>query len=114
MALSLQEVMKSERLRLHAERKAIVAQQRELEMKLAEIDLERAAIAAYEIARSGKLKQLKKPMASRAAMKRPASNRMRPDDTKRNTIVRAIMGNPSGRSLFEKTGWRGDVGVERT
>ena len=46
--------MRRERGRLNAEREAVVAQQQELETKLAEINREFQAIDAYEAAKSGK------------------------------------------------------------
>ena len=54
MAVNFQEFIKSDRKRLSDERKAIVAQQREVEKKLASIDRELAAIAAYQSTKTGK------------------------------------------------------------
>ena len=54
MAETFQDFIKSDRTRLNAERKTLVAQQREIEKKLTGIDRELAAIAAYETTKSGK------------------------------------------------------------
>jgi hypothetical protein len=116
MSESLRELIKSESIRLDENRKAILAQQSELEKKLAEIDLERTAIAAYEITMNGRLKQPKKPLPGRASRNRPASGRARPD-SKRNTIIRVLMDNPTGLSMgevVEKMGLTGDRRGEKS
>ena len=110
MAQTLHEFIKSESVRLEEERKAIVAQQHELGNKLAELDRERAAIAAYEITRSGKFAQPKAPAAGRASRNRPASAGGRPG-SKREALLSLIRENPSGlrrAEIFEKMGLKGD------
>jgi hypothetical protein len=110
MALSLQEFIKNERVRLEEERKATVAQQHELEKKLADIDLERAAIAAYEITRSGKFAPSQKPVARRVSSKRAVSVDGR-RGSKRAALMSLIKQNPSGlkrAEIFEKMGLKGD------
>jgi hypothetical protein len=110
MVQTLHEFIKTERVRLEEERKTIVAQQGELENKLADIDRERAAIAAYEITRSGKFAQPKKPAAGRASNKRPVSGGRR-RGSKRAALLSLIKENPSGlkrAEIFEKMGLKGD------
>jgi hypothetical protein len=116
MALSLQEFMENERKRLNAERKATVEQQGELEKKLADIDRERAAIAAYEITRSGKFAPLQKPAARRASSKRLASVGT-PRGSKSSAIFSLINGSPSGLSRAEilgNMGLKGDKPGEKS
>lgn len=116
MAQTLQEFIKNERVRLEEERKAIGVQQRELEKRLADIDLERAAIAAYEITLSGKFAKPQKPAARHASSKRPASGGAR-RGSKSSAIISLIKENSSGLNraeILEKMGLKGDARGEKS
>jgi hypothetical protein len=116
MTLSLHEFMENERTRLNAERKSIVEQQRELEKKLADIDRERAAIAAYEITRSGKFAPVQKPATRRTPRKRLASAST-PRGSKSSAIFSLIRENPSGLNraeIIEKMGLKGNKRGEKS
>jgi hypothetical protein len=110
MAQTLQEFIKNERVRLEEERKAIVTQQRELEKRLADIDLERAAIAAYEITMSGKFAQPQKPAAAHVSSKRPVLGGGH-RGSKRAALMSLIKESPAGLNraeILEKMGLKGD------
>ena len=105
MAQTLQESIKNERVRLEEERKAIGVQQRELEKRLADIDLERAAIAAYEITLSGKFAKPQKPAARHASSKRPASGGARRGSKTRRSSASLRRTPPASIGLRSSKRW---------
>jgi len=115
MAQSFQEFIKSDRKRLNGERKAVVAQQREVEKKLAAIDQELAAIVAYQSTKTGKAAAIQPaPKARRAASKTRKSTRA-PQGSRRESIIAALKGAADGMSrgeLLEKMGLKGDKSGE--
>ncbi len=85
-------------------------QQRELDKRLTDLDLERAAIAAYEITMNGKFAQPQKSAPAGVSSKRPASVR-KPRGSKRPAIMSLIKENPFGLNraeIIEKMGLKGD------
>jgi len=114
MAVNFQEYIKTERKRLNDERKGLVAQQREAEKKLADIDRELAAIGAYETAKAGKAAKpaASAPRKARAARKAPAGARR---GSRREPILNLLAENSAGLSrgeLLEKMGLKGDKSGE--
>jgi hypothetical protein len=103
MAQTLEEIVKTERARLHDERKSILAQQEAFAQKLAETDRELAAIAAYEITKSGKFDTAQKiPTAGRALTKRPAGSRGGGRSGRRADILAVLStNNPNGLTRGE-------------
>jgi len=103
MAQTFQEFIKSDRTRLNGERRALVAQQRELEKKLVAVDRELAAIVAYESAKSGKAPKAaaaaKAPRKARATRKAAGGRR----DSKREPILKLVRDNPAGLSRGESS-----------
>jgi hypothetical protein len=103
---------------LNAERKALVAQQREIEKKLTGIDRELAAIAAYETTKSGKpvaaaTTAAPAPRKARVARKAASARGLR--GSKRAPILKLIADNPAGLTrgeLLEKMGLKGDKSGE--
>jgi hypothetical protein len=106
MAQTFQDHITKERERLHAERDAIAAQQKELEQKLAGINRELRAVEAYEAAKAGKA-------APRATGSRRAPQARK--GSKRDGILKVIKENPAGLSrgdLLEKMGLKGNKSGE--
>jgi hypothetical protein len=115
MAVNFQDYIKTERKRLNDERRALVAQQREVEKKLADIDRELGAIGAYETAKTRKAAKpaAAAPRKARAARKAPTTRGRR--GSKRDAIMEVIKANPTGLSrgeLLAKMGLKGDKSGE--
>ena len=101
---------------MNGERKALVGQQREIEKKLSDIDRELAAIAAYEVTKSGKASAAAKPTAP-APRKARVAHKAAPGrrSSKREPILKVIGENPSGLTrgeLLEKMGLKGNRAAE--
>jgi hypothetical protein len=114
MAANFQEFIKSDRKRLSDERKAIVAQQREVEKKLASIDRELAAIAAYQSAKTGKAAPVEAVRKPRRATGKRRGVRAR-SGSRRESIIAALQGTADGLSrgeLLEKMELKGDKAGE--
>ena len=94
-----------DRERLHAEHEQIFHQQQELQTKLDEINLEFAAIDAYEAAKAGKAPTpARQPRGARA---RPQARR----GSKREALMQVIKDNPSGLTrgeILERMSLKGD------
>ena len=119
MSETFQDLIKSDRARLNGERKALVAQQREIEKKLAEIDRELAAIAGYETIRSGKAASVAAEVVPAAPRKPRTTRKIAPTrgrrDSKREPILKLLADNPDGLTrgeLLEKLGVKGDKSGE--
>jgi hypothetical protein len=115
MAVNFQDYIKTERKRLNDERRALVAQQREVEKKLADIDRELRAIGAYETAKTRKAAKpaAAAPRKARAARKAPTTRG--PRGSKRDAIMEVIKANPTGLArgeLLAKMGLKGDKSGE--
>ena len=124
------DVMQRERERLSHDRDEILNQQKELENqqrelknKLTEITRELAAIDAYEAAKTGKaaipIQQPPAPTKSEATIEElPAEPRARPQpETRRETLLRVIGGEPKGLSrgeIFERMGLKGNKSAEKS
>ena len=111
---NFQEFIKSERTRLNGERKAIVAQQQELEKKLTGIDRELGAIGAYESARTARPAKNVAKTPRRAAGKRRAATGAR-RGSKRDALIKLITDNPAGLKrgeILEKMGLKGNKSGE--
>jgi hypothetical protein len=115
--------MGRERERLHREREEIFNQQKELEHKLTEINLEPAAIDAYEVAKTGKAaaprRQSRGRGASATSVKQlSAERRPRPQaGSKREAVLRVIGENPNGLRLgeiFVHMGLKRDKSAEKS
>jgi hypothetical protein len=94
-----------ERSRLQGEREAVLAQQQELENKLAGLSRELAAIDAYEAAKSGKPIQGTRKAGGTGA--RPQARR----GSRRETLLKMISDNPSGLTrgqILERMGLKGN------
>ncbi len=97
--------IEQERERLTRERDVILSQRRELETKLAAIDRDFAAIAAYEAAKSGK------PIR---AARQPSSRRTAPGgrgENRREAVIQVVRQNPRGLKrgeILELMGLKGD------
>jgi hypothetical protein len=116
------DVMRRERERLNHEREQIFNQQKELENKLIEINLEFAAIDAYEAAKTRKAAMPTPPPAptkSEATIEElPAEPRARPQPgTRREALLRVIGEHPNGLSrgeIFEFIGLKGNKSAEKS
>ena len=93
-----------ERERLNREREAVLAQQRDLDQKLREIDREFVAIQAYEAAKTGKAAG-----ASRGGARRQARR-----GSRREALLDVIRQNGalSRGEILEKMGLKGDKSGE--
>jgi hypothetical protein len=114
MSVNFQDYIKSERKRLNDERKRLVAQQREAEKKLADIDRELSAIGAYETAKTGKAAKPAEPAPRKARVTRKAPTGGR-RGSKREPILKLIADNPDGLSrgeILTKLGVKGDKSGE--
>jgi len=115
MAVHFQEYIKTERKRLNDERKGLIAQQRDVDKKLADIGRELGAIGAYETAKTGKAAKpaAAAPLKARAARKAATTRGRR--GSKRDAIMEVIKANPAGLSrgeLLAKMGLKGDKSGE--
>ena len=98
-----------DRDRLNNERETIFNQQHELELKLAAVNRELAAIDAYEAAKSGKA-----PSAARQVRASRAPSRGR-RGSQRDALMQTIRQNPDGLTrgeILEKMGLKGDKSGE--
>lgn len=96
-----------ERERLTRERDVILSQQRELQSKLAAVDREFAAIAAYEAAKTGKPIRV----ARRPSARRTAPGRRRQREGRREAVLELLRQNPHGLKrgeILELMGLKGD------
>ena len=110
MVETFQDFIARDRERLHGEREAIFAQQRELETKLAAINNELKAIDAYEAAKTGK-PTLAAPGRRRNAGA-PAPSRR---SSKRAGILAVLGDNPHGLTrgeILDKLGLKGNKAGE--
>ena len=110
MVETFQNFIARDRERLHGEREAIFAQQRELETKLAAIKNELKAIDAYEAAKTGK-PTLAAPGRKRNAVAPAPKHR----SSKRPGILAALEDNPHGLTraeILEKLGLKGNKAGE--
>jgi hypothetical protein len=112
MVQSLEEFMKAERIRLNDERKVIIGQQRDLEKRLADTDQELAAIAAYEITKSGRFTTAQKAPAARvvSSQRRPGASFVDGRGGKRAALLTFIEQNPGLKrgDILKKMGAKGD------
>jgi hypothetical protein len=117
------DVMQREREHLNRERDEILNQQRDLEMKLTEINRELAAIDAYEAAKTGKAstpsRQPRAPRKSAATMPQsPRETRPRPPAGSRREAILGVIGEaPSGLSrgeIFQRMGLKGNKSAEKS
>jgi DNA-binding transcriptional ArsR family regulator len=119
------DVMQRERERLNHERDEILSQLKDLENKLTEINLELAAIDAYEAAKTGKAamptRRPPTPSKSEATIEElqlPAEPRPRPQPgTRREALLRVIGEHPNGLSrgeIFECMGLKGNKSAEKS
>ena len=117
------DVMQRERERLHRERDEVLDQQRELQSKLTEINLELAAIDAYEAAKKGRTAAPRRQRPSAGASgtsitETSAQTRPRPQvGSRREAVLRVIAENPSGLRLgeiFERMGLKGNKSAEKS
>jgi hypothetical protein len=110
MPESFQELIKNESIRLMADRKAIVVQQRDLENKLAEVDRELAAILAYELIKSGKT--VNAPITPKPPpIRKPRAATKGRRVSKRDGILESLKGATEGLSRGEilvRMGLKGD------
>jgi hypothetical protein len=107
MAQSFQDYITKERERLNGEHEAVLAQQRDLQTKLAGIKRELAAVDAYEAAKSGK------PTAKRSGGTARSGGPRR--GSKRDGIMAALSDIPHGLTrgeLLEKMGLKGNKSGE--
>ena len=84
---TFQQYIQRERDRLHAERDAVLQQQRELDKRLDEIDRELQAVGAYEAAKTGR------PVAARGRGQRASrggGGQRAPRGSKREELLRII------------------------
>jgi hypothetical protein len=98
-----------ERDRLHAEREAVITQQRELDQRLAEINREFQAVDAYEAAKSGKAPARQSAPRGGGGMQRARRG------SKREGILDAIksaVGGLSRGELLQALGLKGDKSGE--
>jgi hypothetical protein len=117
------DVMQRASERLHREREEVLNQQKELEHKLTEINLELAAIDAYEAAKTGKApaprRQRRGPGTSTTPVKQ-SSAQTRPRTqvgSRREALLRVISENPTGLrrgEIFERMGLKGDKSAEKS
>ena len=105
MADTFQDFIARDRERLHGERDAIFAQQKELETKLAAINSEMRAIDAYEAAKSGK--------AAAPARQTPRQPQAR-KGSRRNELLSAIKSGDglTRGQILEQMGLKGDKSGE--
>jgi len=99
-----------ERERLHAERDRVIAQQKELETKLAEIARELQAVDAYEAAKTRKsVAQPRQAHGGRASVHSGQRG------SKREALLAVIRENPAGLrrgEILERMGLKGDKSGE--
>jgi hypothetical protein len=103
-----EDVMKAERERLHREREAVLAEQRELVKKLAAISRGLSAIDAYEAARTGKALS---PARQSGARRAPRAAR----GSRREGVLQVIRENGAGLTrgeILERMGLKGDKSGE--
>jgi hypothetical protein len=98
-----------ERERLNKEHEEISNQQHELKGKLDAVNRERAAIDAYEAAKSGK------PLTTAKKARTPRSPAQGRRGSKRDALMQTIRQNPDGLTrgeILEKMGLKGDKSGE--
>jgi hypothetical protein len=103
------EFVERERARLHAERDAVLAQQKDLDAKLAALDREVSAVDAYEAAKSGKAA----PSPPRARTARSAGRGRR--GGRREELMELIRQHPEGlarKDILERLGLKGNKSGE--
>jgi hypothetical protein len=117
------DVMERERERLHREREVILNQQKELDRKLTEINLELTAIDAYEAAKTGKAaaprRQRRGDATSGASVNQlSAEPRLRPQvGSRREALLKLIEENPNGLrrgEIFDRMGLKGNKSAEKS
>jgi hypothetical protein len=117
------DIMQRERDRLNREREEIVNQQKDLEIKLTEINHEFAAIDAYEAAKTGKAvtprRQPRAPRKSGMPIKQSSVDTdARPQTgTRREAILQVIEKNPGGLSrgeILERIGLKGNKSAQKS
>lgn len=117
------DVMRQERERLNRELQEIFNQQKDLENKLTEINLELTAIDAYEAAKTGKAatlpRQPRGPRKTVASIKPlPAETCPRPQrESRRDAVLQVIGENPKGLSrgeILEFMGLKGNKPAQKS
>ncbi|MBV9829864.1 MAG: hypothetical protein JO001_29945 [Alphaproteobacteria bacterium] len=108
MAETFNDFISRERERLHGEREAVFAEQRELQSKLDNIDRELTAIEAYESAKSGRSSSRQGRMSSAGA---PRAARR---GSKREDLLRVIRESDglSRGEILDRMGLKGNKSGE--